>query len=190
MAYHTKLLPSKIKYNKLKVIKFHHYDDRWRRFYLCKCECGNYTIVQETLLKNSNTKSCGCLKIENNKKLKEKRISKHHTEITAIILGYKRHAKDRGFSWELSREFVEKIINENCFYCGSIPFNKKKTKNSIGDGFYYNGIDRINSEGNYTENNVVPACKICNYAKSNMTLVKFKKWAIKIGQKAMADQWG
>jgi hypothetical protein len=34
-----------------------------------------------------------------------KRISKNHSEITAIILGYKRHSERRGFKWGLSRKF-------------------------------------------------------------------------------------
>lgn len=29
--------------------------------YVCQCECGNYTIVDGPLLRNGNTKSCGCL---------------------------------------------------------------------------------------------------------------------------------
>lgn len=31
------------------------------RMYLCKCECGNETIVALPSLRNGNTKSCGCL---------------------------------------------------------------------------------------------------------------------------------
>jgi len=56
---------------------------------------------------SGNTKSCGCLA----KEIKQsKRISKNHSDITAIILGYKRHAERRGFKWLLSRTFVEKLI--------------------------------------------------------------------------------
>lgn len=31
----------------------------------CQCECGNTTIVQSNNLKSSNTKSCGCLNLDN-----------------------------------------------------------------------------------------------------------------------------
>jgi len=34
----------------------------------CKCDCGNYTKVLSTYLKNGDTKSCGCIKNEQNKK--------------------------------------------------------------------------------------------------------------------------
>ena len=121
---------------------------------------------------------------------KQRRISKNHSEITAIILGYKRHAEGRGFKWELSRKFVEQLIKQNCYYCGIVPSNKKKTKNSIDNGLLYSGIDRIDSAKDYTEDNVVPCCKICNYAKSNMNLKEFGEWAIRLGQNAMAEQWG
>ena len=33
----------------------------WR----CKCDCGNEKLVTTALLNNGNTKSCGCIKIEN-----------------------------------------------------------------------------------------------------------------------------
>ena len=66
----------------------------------------------------------------------------------------------------------------------------EQTKNSIGDGLLYSGIDRIDSNDNYTKENSVPCCRICNYAKSNMDVNDFQEWAIKIGQKAMAEQCG
>lgn len=33
--------------------------------WLCKCECGNHTIVQSDNLRSGHTKSCGCLNKEN-----------------------------------------------------------------------------------------------------------------------------
>lgn len=185
MKKQIRLMPGD-KFNRLTCIKYSYTGNHYRRYFLFKCDCGNKIILQTNNVTSGNTKSCGCLSIEN----KTKRISRNHTEITAIILGYKRHAKNRDFEWELSRKFVEKIIKQNCFYCGSKPLNKKKTKNSISEGLYYSGIDRKDSLKNYVEDNVVPCCKICNYAKGNMELEKFKKWAIKIGKNAMAEQWG
>ena len=32
--------------------------------WLCKCDCGNLTVVSSSLLKNGNTQSCGCLQKE------------------------------------------------------------------------------------------------------------------------------
>ena len=157
-----------------------------RVYWNCQCDCGCASVTSSGCLRSGNTKSCGCLMDE----VRKKRISLNHSEFTAIILGYKRHAKDRGFAWNLSRQFVEDITQQDCHYCGCKPFNTKKTKNSIGDGLKYNGIDRIDSSRDYTECNVVACCRICNYAKSNMSIQDFQDWAINLGKKAMAEQWG
>jgi len=175
------------KFNRLTIIKYSHSDKRWRKWYFVKCDCGKEKIIMGSAMTSGNTKSCGCYGMEVRK---AKRISEDHSEITAIILGYKRHAERRGFQWLLTRKQVENIIKQDCYYCGMPPNNIKKTKNTINEGLKYSGIDRINSNKNYTIDNCVPCCKICNYAKSNMTINRFQKWAIKIGKKAMAEQWG
>lgn len=175
------------KFNRLTIVSFSHSDKRHRKWYIVKCECGKEKNIMGSAMISGNTKSCGCYGQEVRK---NKRISNNHSEITAIILGYKRHAENRGFKWQLTRKQVEGIIKMNCHYCGSPPSNIKKTKNSIDEGLKYSGIDRINSKDNYTIENCVSCCKICNYAKSNMTIEEFYKWAINLGQKAMAEQWG
>lgn len=173
------------KFGRFTVINFSHKDSKYRKFYEVICECGNKKIINGSLMKSGNTKSCGCY----GKQIrKSKRISDNHSEITAIILGYKRHAKDRNLEWNLSRDFVENLIKQQCFYCDSPPTNIKKTKNSIGNGLKYSGIDRINSNYNYDENNVVPCCKICNVAKRDMSIVDFYNWASNIGTKALNNK--
>jgi len=174
------------KFNRLTILSYSHSDKRWRKWYNVKCECGSEKVVMGSAMISGNTKSCGCLSREVRA---SKRISKNHSEITAIILGYKRHAERRGFKWELTRSDVEELVKKNCFYCDSKPNNVKKTKNSIRNGLVYSGIDRIDNSKNYTRENSVPCCKICNYAKSDMDLKEFQDWAIRIGQKAMAVQW-
>ena len=65
----TKLEPN-TKYNMLTILSLHHID-KSQKYYECLCNCGNKTIVVSSKLKNSHTKSCGCLKkkviIERNK---------------------------------------------------------------------------------------------------------------------------
>lgn len=57
------------KVGKLKVMNYvgHSYSmteggNRMRHFYLVKCDCGNYNMVQRGALKNGITLSCGCSK--------------------------------------------------------------------------------------------------------------------------------
>lgn len=49
------------KFNRLIVIERKE-SDKWGNVqWLCKCDCGNYNVVTTRDLKNSHTKSCGCL---------------------------------------------------------------------------------------------------------------------------------
>lgn len=41
---------------------------------------------------------------------------------------------------------------------------------------YVNGIDRIDNSKNYTPNNCVPCCEVCNKAKRHLSYVEFKNW--------------
>jgi len=181
-----KPLLSGSKLNRLTVVSFSHSDKRARKWYSVKCDCGSERVIMGSAMISGNTKSCGCF----GKEIRRlKRISNNHSEITAIILGYKRHADRRGFKWKLTRGDVESIIIKDCLYCGTKPSNIKKTKNSIGDGYRYSGIDRVDSLKDYTIENAVPCCRICNYAKSNLSLKEFQEWAMKLGARAMALQW-
>ncbi len=171
------------RFSRLTVISFSHNDKRWRRHYLVKCECGNEKTVQGTLLRSGNTRSCGCLSKE--VKLNTRKPN-NGGELTAVILGYKRHAARRGLSWNLSCEYVRSIITSPCYYCGSSESNTKTTKNTK-DPLKYNGIDRVNNSDGYEESNVVPCCFVCNRAKGDMSENEFREWMKKIS--AMAKQW-
>lgn len=174
------------KFNRLTVVKFSHVGKHSRSYFHFRCDCGNEKVILGAVVKSGTTKSCGCLGSEIRK---SRRVSSNHSEVTAIILGYKRHAQDRGLSWKLSRKGVLDIIFRDCAYCGSPPSNRKKTKNSLSNGLMYSGIDRLDSTKGYLKNNTVPCCRSCNYAKSDLTVDEFRRWAIRLGEKAMADQW-
>lgn len=47
------------RFGKLAVVKFDHAEKR-QAFWLCQCDCGNYSVVPTRNLKNGNTRSCGC----------------------------------------------------------------------------------------------------------------------------------
>ncbi len=170
-------------FGRLEVKGLSHKDKKWRRFYLCRCECGNEKIIHGAALSSGNTKSCGCLAKES---LRKRALPGSRGAINQLILGYKRHAKDRGLEWNLSDDDVIEITSNPCAYCGVPPSNIKKGYED-GANFTYSGIDRVKSEAGYIKENCVPACKICNFAKSDMTLEQFADWAKRIG--AFAAQW-
>lgn len=166
---------------RLTVVKFSHHDKRWRRHYLVRCDCGKEKTVQGTLLRSGNTKSCGCLSKETKAAT---RIPDNHSEVTAIILGYQRHAKDRKIDWCMTRRQVDQIVRKPCYYCGEKAGNLKKTKNCL-QGFAHNGLDRMDASGCYEIGNVVPCCGICNMSKGIRSEQEFIMWA-----KQIAKRWG
>ena len=176
------------RFDRLVVIEFSHNDKRHRRHYIVKCDCGNTKTVQGTLLRSGNTRSCGCLAREAKK---AKTLPENRGVINQIILQYKRHAKDRSIDFDLSYETVDRLVRGSCHYCGVVGGNLKKTKN-LKDGFRHNGIDRVDSSKNYTVDNVVSCCGLCNIAKRDMSSDEFIGLAKRIAshQVAMASQWG
>lgn len=53
-----------------------------KRRYLCKCDCGNETIVHITSLRSGNTKSCGCVILKGSL---NKTRKMHYTMVTHNI---------------------------------------------------------------------------------------------------------
>lgn len=186
MSKSTELIPGS-KYNRLTVIRFTHKDKRFRRYYLFKCDCGVEKIIHGTAVTSGNTKSCGCYGKESRRK---ELLPDNRGVINQIILQYKRHARNRNIDWHLTYSDVKQIISQPCHYCGAVNSNHKVTKNCM-DGFDHNGIDRVDSQNGYFIDNVVPACKTCNYAKSDTDYRDFILWLQKASNhtKAMAEQW-
>lgn len=73
---------------------------------------------------------------------------------------YKQNAKDDGRTWALSDEEAVALIIGVCNYCGA-PANAT------------NGIDRVDSAGGYTPDNVISACWTCNRMKGVMKMCDF-----------------
>lgn len=68
------------RFGKLVAIRPHHKDSRGEYFWLCKCDCGNETIVSGYKLRSGNTKSCGCLQNE----MRGQSRTKHHMTNTRL----------------------------------------------------------------------------------------------------------
>ena len=164
------------KFNRLTVIKRSYPNSKYGRArWLCKCTCGNEKIIAANHLINNGIKSCGCLVIENMRNNKYARIEPGLSNMHSRITMYKRSAKIRGYDYNLTEKQFAEITQKPCYYCGAIPNNKHKQKESNGD-YIYNGIDRVDNNKGYTIDNVVPCCKTCNSAKGRLTLQEFKDW--------------
>lgn len=86
-------------------------------------------------------------------KIKESGMSLS-SQLIKILDYYKRHAKNEGIDWNLEDDFAKIMYLQNCEYC-----NRPAIDNNL------NGIDRLLSNKDYTEDNVASACSICNTIK-------------------------
>lgn len=139
--------------------------------WLCQCDCGNTTLVRTTHLTHNLTKSCGCLRAEQ-KRTKDKI---EESAIKKVIREYKVNARKRNLEWCLSYPQVREIVTKKCYYCGAENSSQKY-------GFFHNGIDRVDNDLGYTPENVVPCCKVCNYAKNNMSQNDFFSWVLRVAE--------
>jgi hypothetical protein len=87
----------------------------------------------------------------NNPELVEINKKKNYLNIKLGI--YKRSAEKRNINWNISDEKVLELFNNDCIYCCERDENN------------YCGIDRVNNNNDYDENNVVSCCKLCNLIK-------------------------
>lgn len=142
---------------------------RW----LCRCSCGNETIVSSLNLYSGNTKSCGCFRTEASKTRERK---KGHPTLGVVLSYYKRNATLRGLKWNLTVEQFDELVTSNCHYCGAEP-TARHLHNATRT---YNGIDRVDNSLDYTPQNVVPCCTQCNRAKGTLTAQEFIEWALSI----------
>jgi hypothetical protein len=140
------------RYNMLLVIEYA-FTKRGYAYWLCKCDCGNTTIAKGDNLKSGNTKSCGCLYIENGRK------SGHSKK--GIVWGFTRNKPEYSVWCGMKRRCYNS--NEESFkYYGQRGIRVcDRWRNSFKNFFADMGkrpspkhsIDRINNDGDYTPEN-------------------------------------
>lgn len=133
-------------------------------YWKCRCICGNIKSIKGTHLTRGDTKSCGCYK--------PNKLPLGEANLNVVYSGYKRHAKNRGLVWNITKNDFRTITSCDCYYCGSGPSNSNKGPRSNG-AFIYNGIDRVDNTEGYTHGNIVPCCGQCNRMKSNLSKFEF-----------------
>lgn len=148
--------------------------------YLCRCDCGNTTVVVGYSL-GANTKSCGCLK---HRVGKEHFLFRGYEELgrtwwTSVIQGAE--ARDLEVritiedAWEL---FISQ--NRKCAYTGlylSLPGNATAARHGGGTA----SLDRIDSSKGYVPGNVQWVHKAVNIMKLAMKEDVFISWCVAVG---------
>lgn len=79
---------------------------------------------------------------------------------------YRHDATRRGLAFLLTREEFLTFWGQPCTYCGA--------------GIEGIGLDRVDSLGGYTVDNVVPCCWLCNAWKSFLTLDEFRSHLLRV----------
>ena len=150
--------------------------ERMFKQYKCLCECGNVCNKKRQDLLTNNVKSCGCLMDAYFKYLKERenpnKLPTNHAAINRMYDRYKINAEKRDHDFLLTKEDLKNLIFNKCYYCNQDPYSKQSLKQSNGNPLI-NGIDRIDNNIGYTEENCIPCCKKCNFAKHKMSKEEF-----------------
>lgn len=160
-------------YNYLTILKRN--DDSKYINMLCKCVCGNETVVSLGNLKSNSVKSCGCKKSEL-LNIAFERKDKQEQLFEYLFKDYRKNAIKRNLEFSLSDNDFKFLIFSNCIYCGEKPNQVRAHSKFSNKNVYYNGIDRMNNTIGYTKDNCVPCCKMCNYAKRNISFKDYINW--------------
>lgn len=143
-------------------------------YWLVRCDCGEERIVRGTSLRRGDTTSCGCYQED------KTRLPKYTSSMNILYNSYVRGAVIRNIAFDLTPEQFFLLTKQNCFYCGIEPQQKERSNPKTYGHYIYNGIDRVDSQKDYTIDNVVPCCKHCNFAKKNMSKLEFYSWIKRI----------
>lgn len=156
----------------------------------CRCDCGAVVNVQSKKLRSGHVKSCGCLKVDQAKKMADEKsqiFEPGEVAFNSLYSQYRAQAQIRQLSFELTEVQFRLVTGSNCRYCGRGPSRIKRSPGS--PGFYtYNGVDRLDNSGGYTESNSVAACWECNSAKHDMSEQEFLKWASAVNSQQTKPQ--
>lgn len=163
------------KYGYLTIIELHHKKQKYTKngckdgflyYFKCKCECGNYTIVNLHDLVSNHTLSCGCLQ-KKNTSLANRRHGLRNTKLFSIYSSIKQRCLNSNcYAYKNYGERGIKICKEwennfKAFYDWAIANGYKEDLT----------IDRINNNGNYEPNNcrwVTQKIQCRNYRRNHL----------------------
>lgn len=144
-----------IRYGRLIVIQFA--SKKWvgytlRPFWLCKCDCGNETIVSSMNLQSGDTQSCGCFRKEIMSK-KDKTGKNNPNYI---------HGKDCGKITSLKEIKVlkEKIRKRDNYTCQECNKTQEQNIKETGRKLEVHHID--GDDTNNVEENLKTLCRSCH----------------------------
>jgi hypothetical protein len=131
---------------------------RW----LCRCTCGNWTVVRQGELHAEKTQSCGCLQRE---RTGSRNRIRPYESLYHLLAGVAKRTKRKVMSY---RDFLYFTEIPLCWYCGGkVEWTKYNAR-----GVPYN-LDRRNNTVGYLKTNCVVCCGACNSMKSDTSYEDF-----------------
>lgn len=116
-------------------------------FWLCRCDCGNESVVRACGLRSGHTKSCGCF----NRQVAEERRTKHGLSRTPEYKVWL-NIKDRCCN-ENSQEFHNYGARGICICDRWIHSFENFLEDMGARPSRLHSIDRIDNDGDYTQSN-------------------------------------
>jgi len=139
------------KFERLTVLKRVENSKSGQTRWLCKCECGNETIVWGNHLRSGHTRSCGCINKEVCANLPHKpKHGLHGTRLYRIWNGIKNRTNINQIKNNAYKNYSGRGINICKEWNEFISFYNWAIKNGYEDNLT---IDRIDVNGNYEPNN-------------------------------------
>ena len=135
-------------FGRLTVVKYE-FSKNHKRYWLCKCECGNDKYIHTSVLTSGHTISCGCYKREN---IKNGLRTKHKLRNTRL---YRIWANMKTRCYNANDPHYERYGARGISICDEWRNNFKSFYDwAMSNGYEDNlTIDRVNNDGNYEPSN-------------------------------------
>lgn len=135
------------RFGRLNVVGFARKTKDRQFMWKCKCDCGNEVYVRGYSLRSGNTRSCGCLQVETNIKLRQTH-GMAHTRLYNVWVGMKgRCSSPSSGCYKYYGGRGIRVCDE---WQNFTPFYEWAINNGYQDNLT---IDRIDVNGNYCPNN-------------------------------------
>lgn len=157
-------------------------DKRHNVYWQCECDCGNVVETTTTNLTMRSTKSCGCLRKQNNYSRRNKKLP--GDLVSQVWYRILSHAKVRKIKFDITPEYAWELFekqNKKCALSGIKLYLGNNLETKFGKTTA--SLDRIDSSKEYCIGNVQWVHKDINRMKSNIEEKKFIEYCTMVSKK-------